>query len=99
MKKRISTVLTLLAGSLLVFPVHAQEAAEKRYAPAPDYAEDVYFGDTHIHSTLSADASLWGSMMGPADIYAYSRGEEVISARAGRSQSRPRYGAVVCYNL
>jgi hypothetical protein len=79
MNKHIYTVLTLLGGILLVLPVYAQETADKRYAPPPAYAEDVYFGDTHIHSSLSVDSSLWGMNKGPEDIYRYAQGEELTS--------------------
>ena len=79
MNKITFTVLTFLGGILLVLPLYAQDTEEKRYVTPHDYAENVYFGDTHIHSTLSVDASLWGSKMTSADIYRYSRGEEVTS--------------------
>ena len=75
--KHIKATLLSMASVLLVPSVNAQEAKEvkeKRYYTPPDYAENVYFGDTHIHSTLSVDASLWGSKMTAADIYRYSRG-------------------------
>jgi hypothetical protein len=61
--------------------VVAPEDDQKRYSAYVGYSDNVYFGDTHIHSTLSADASLWGSTKTPEDIYAFSRGEGVISAK------------------
>jgi hypothetical protein len=65
-----------LAGISLMSSVQAQESEEKGYYNTPaEYAEDVYFGDTHIHSSLSVDASLWGMNKSPADIYRYAKGE------------------------
>ncbi len=56
-----TTLLSILTSALLVSPVSAQDAAEKRYAPPSEHPQNVYFGDTHIHSTLSADASRKGA--------------------------------------
>ncbi len=69
-----------LAGISLMSSVQAQESEEKGYYNTPaEYADDVYFGDTHIHSSLSVDASLWGMNKSPADIYRYAKGEELTS--------------------
>lgn len=35
------------------------------------------FGDTHVHTALSLDASLQGTRLRPADAYRFARGEEV----------------------
>jgi hypothetical protein len=43
------------------------ETGEKRYYTPPEYAENVYFGDAHIHTEVSLDASLWGNRLSPAD--------------------------------
>jgi hypothetical protein len=66
----------------------AQEAEEKRYDTSPEYPDNVYFGDAHIHTKLSMDAALWGTSLGPADIYRYARGEEVISALGWKKKLR-----------
>jgi hypothetical protein len=39
----------------------------------------VYFGDTHHHTSNSADAFLAGNRMGPEEAYRFARGEEVVS--------------------
>jgi hypothetical protein len=52
MKTLPGTISLVLASVLLVPSVNAQEAQEKRYYTPPGYAENVYFGDTHIHSSL-----------------------------------------------
>jgi hypothetical protein len=75
----VRSTLLSVAGIALALPVHAQEATEKRYAPTPDYAENVYFGDAHIHTRMSVDAALWGNNLAPADTYKYVRGGEVTS--------------------
>jgi len=52
---------------------------KKRYITPPDFAENVYFGDAHIHTRLSVDSSLWGNTLGPADTYKFVRGGELTS--------------------
>lgn len=36
-----------------------------------------YFGDLHVHTTLSLDANLQGTRLAPADAYRFARGEAV----------------------
>ena len=55
--------------------------AGRPYSPDVDRAfpEDVYFGDTHVHTGLSGDAG-WGSTtLLPCDAYLFARGEQITS--------------------
>jgi hypothetical protein len=52
--------------------------------PYSPYAErafptEVYFGDTHSHTSISADAGGGGTTLGPRDAYRFARGEQVMS--------------------
>jgi hypothetical protein len=69
---------------------HGQDVmpAEDRFEPPKaeysPYADDsfpirVFFGDTHLHSSWSADAGMAGATLGPDVAYRVSRGEEVTS--------------------
>ncbi len=51
------------------------------YSPYADraYPTDVYFGDTHSHTSISADAGGGGTTLGPRDAYRFARGEQVTS--------------------
>jgi hypothetical protein len=40
----------------------------------------VYWGDSHLHTALSADAGLFGNTLGLEEAYRFARGEEVTSA-------------------
>jgi hypothetical protein len=44
------------------------------------YPDQVFFGDTHLHTNLSPDAGLIGTTLTPADSYRFARGETVISS-------------------
>jgi hypothetical protein len=44
------------------------------------YPERAYFGDTHVHSSWSADAGGSGNTLGPEEAYRFARGEEVIAS-------------------
>ena len=88
MNKQIKA-LHILAGSLLlaVSVSSAQEGnsgAEPYLAPV-EYPDNVYFGDAHVHTSLSLDAAAWGSSILPDDAYRYARGEEVPSFKGWKS--------------
>jgi uncharacterized protein DUF3604 len=55
--------------------------AGRPYSPYADraYPTDVYFGDTHVHTGLSADAGGGGTRLMPRDTYRFARGDQVIS--------------------
>jgi hypothetical protein len=36
-----------------------------------------FFGELHVHSTLSMDANIWGLRGGPDDVYRFARGETI----------------------
>ena len=54
----------------------------KTYSPYAErsFPDKVYWGDTHLHTALSADAGLFGNTLGLEDAYRFARGEEVVSA-------------------
>ena len=92
MAKRLSIYCTAVALQALILATAAAqyaddpEATEKvlkgrPYSPYADraYPTDVYFGDTHVHTGLSADAGGSGTRLMPRDAYRFARGEQVIS--------------------
>jgi hypothetical protein len=91
--------LTLLSmASMLAFssanaqeteePQKTQEFKGERYSTPSEHPENVYFGDAHIHTKLSMDAALWGTSLGPEDVYRYARGEELTSAKGWKTKLR-----------
>ncbi len=81
---------SLLSALCLASASFAQEAPPEAtadfltgrpYSPYADraYPERVFFGDTHVHTGLSADAGGAGTRLMPRDAYRFARGEQVVS--------------------
>jgi hypothetical protein len=67
--------------------------SQKIYSPyveraqaGSNFAEGVYWGDTHLHTGYSTDAGMIGTTLGPADAYRFARGEEVTSSTGQRTR-------------
>ncbi len=72
LKNSVLAVVAVCIVAACLWPAMAQEP----YSPAvaQSYPNNVYWGDTHIHTYLSADAVF---KLGPDDAYRFARGEEV----------------------
>lgn len=46
----------------------------------PNFAESLYWGDTHLHTNYSTDSGMLGNTLDPEVAYRFARGEEVRSA-------------------
>ena len=88
MRKRslIAATSVLTLGAVLAA---AQDSAGLRpealkarpYSPYADrkFPTNVYFGDTHVHTALSADAGGGGTRLLPRETYRFARGEQATS--------------------
>ncbi|SFM21551.1 DUF3604 domain-containing protein [Marinobacter zhejiangensis] len=57
---------------------------------AESHPNQVFFGDSHVHTGWSADAGMDGAVLTPDDAYRFARGEEVTSNSGQKAQlSRP----------
>jgi hypothetical protein len=82
----IVTLIAALASCPSIaqeFTLHEEDypTKEKKYSPYVDqhFPQNVYFGDTHLHTSWSADAGLAGATLGPEFAYRVARGEQVTS--------------------
>ncbi len=83
-----STALALLclntSTSLL-----AQQSEAKPYSPAvAQPITRLYWGDTHLHTGLSADAYINGTRLSAADSYRFARGETVTADNGVQARLR-----------
>ena len=67
-----AALLGVALGSTAPMPITPALAQQKN----PD--RNAYFGETHLHTSWSADAWLFGNQItGPADAYKYAKGETI----------------------
>ena len=54
----------------------------KAYSPYAErsFPDQVFWGDTHLHTGLSMDAGLFGARLGLDDAYRFARGEQVMAS-------------------
>jgi hypothetical protein len=88
----ITTVVIVGIG----LPAWAQDAGdpngirspEAEYSPylEHNYPDQVFFGDTHVHTSYSTDAGLFGTSIGPEEAYRFARGETVTSSTGVRTR-------------
>jgi hypothetical protein len=90
--KRIALVsLVTLGGMAITTSSFAQDIAvsegdidigKRHYSPYlyQSYPDQVFFGDTHLHTSYSTDAGMVGNRLGPDEALRFAKGEEVISS-------------------
>lgn len=96
--KRSRRVLAAVIGwrvarswlSALIAIFSASVTAQQSYSPyvGQNYPTTVYWGDTHLHTSLSVDAYSFGNRLGPAEAYRFARGEPVTASNGMRVQLR-----------
>ena len=93
MNRTTHTILALVLTAIAL-PAAAQDAGTpsaenlsaaytgKVYSPYAErnFPERPLWGDSHLHTSLSMDAGLFGNRLPPADAYRFARGEQVISS-------------------
>ena len=92
-KMKIALSTTLLSALLLPLqaaPTTLSDSHTPRDSYAPynkdNYPKNVYFGDTHLHTSYSTDAGLFGATKGPDTAYRFAKGEEVVSSSGTKTR-------------
>jgi len=93
--------LTMMAFAMAL--LFAASAGQAQDAPPPrvteeqinyspyikqDFPNQVFFGDTHLHTAYSTDAGMVGCILNPEDAYRFARGEMVTSSTGVPAQLR-----------
>ena len=58
----------------------------ERSATGGDFAEGVFWGDTHLHTAYSTDAGMIGNRLGPEQAYRFALGEVVTTSTGQRAR-------------
>lgn len=93
----MKTGLALCMATGLISLALAQDApppgdTKVEYSPYPEktFPNQVYFGDTHLHTSFSTDAGMAGNIRGPEDAYRLARGGVITSSHGLKVKlSRP----------
>ena len=86
MKKQATQTLAALCGLASIAAAQDCPAIHRPpnavYSPYPDedFPDQVFFGDTHLHTAFSPDAGLIGATMTPDEAFRFARGEKVTSS-------------------
>ena len=80
--------LALAAPALAQDPMPPEEGlenvfpAQEHFSPyaGRDFPDQVYWGDTHLHTGMSMDAGAFGARLLPEDAYRFARGEELTAS-------------------
>jgi len=87
-----ASLLAAIVFAALATTAHAQISPAKEslsdlypgkaYSPYAQsgFPDQVFWGDTHLHTGLSMDAGLFGARLGLDDAYRFARGEEVMAS-------------------
>jgi len=86
------TIISAILAIVLAAPSFGQSAEKSSgtksfrktdaYSPYAgwNYARQVYWGDTHLHTGWSVDAGAFGATLSPEEAIRFARGEEVVSS-------------------
>lgn len=92
----LMTGIAMHAGAQIPAPpdgkLYSDAYTGTAYSPyaGRDFATDVYWGDTHLHTDISMDAGAFGNRLGLDEAYRFARGEQVNSTNGGPARlSRP----------
>jgi hypothetical protein len=98
MKKVIFLVIVLSFVSVLFAQEQvgemtmSKEEGKESYSPYAGryFPTNVYWGDTHLHTSNSLDARAFGVTLGPEEAYQLARGDEITASHGMRIKlSRP----------
>lgn len=92
---RFTVLLTALLAVVVAVSARGEDVpgtqpGDRAYSPYPrqDFPNQVFFGDTHLHTSYSADAGMIGNVLGPEEAYRFAKGEIVTSSTGVEARLR-----------
>jgi hypothetical protein len=73
-------LMSTMPSSAAEFTIDRPAKPRIEYSPYinKSFPQQVFWGDTHLHTTYSADAGMVGNFnLGPADAYRFAQGEQI----------------------
>ena len=86
-RRLAAAALVVFAGPAMAQFIPSEQSLSgmypgKAYSPYAErsFPDQVFWGDTHLHTELSMDAGLFGARLGLEDAYRFARGEQVTAS-------------------
>ena len=69
-------------------PAQLTRLDREHYSPhlEKNYSQNLYWGETHLHTTYSTDSGLFGTRLTPDAAYRFAKGEEVVTSTGVRAK-------------
>ena len=74
----LKLLVLLMSASLIATAVQADTTTKQGYVPV-SHPVQVFWGDTHLHTTNSLDARVLGVTLDTSDAYRFARGDAVVT--------------------
>jgi hypothetical protein len=87
-RRRFAPILATCACLALAGGARARDPLPREPCTRHDPLRQPFFGDLHVHTYYSADASIFGTRAGPRDAYAFARGATISVADDNEEQTR-----------
>ena len=81
----IAKFSAMVLGLVVWSSLYAEQGVESDSAA---YPQQVYWGDTHVHTSLSHDAFIMGNVLTPDDAYRFAKGKTVRSSSGKKVRLR-----------
>jgi hypothetical protein len=93
----LTTAVAAATAAVIAQDIHTMPKPGVKYSPYPDedFPNQVFYGDTHLHTGYSTDAGMVGCTLGPEDAYRFARGESVISSHGLKARLQRPYDFLV----
>ena len=94
---RLTTAIAVATVAVKAQDIHSMPKPGVKYSPYPDedFPNQVFYGDTHLHTGYSTDAGMVGCTLGPEDAYRFARGETVTSSHGLKARLQRPYDFLV----